>query len=430
MKRALLLTLGCKLNQAETAQLAARLAQNGVELIGTSDGGEKVDLVFINTCAVTARAEAKSRHLLAKVARQYPEAVVIAAGCASKYNPTIKLNWLNIQFLNAVGGIDNWLNSDLNKQFNDLIGSDKNHFEQVSYKSTSYHRARPLVKIQDGCDHFCSFCIIPHLRGSTMRSQPIDEILTEARCLTDNGFEEINLTGVRIGAWGKDLTPRQTLFDLCQALIKIPQLRRIRLGSIEPWELDARLLELTVEGDKVAPHLHIPLQHTSAPVLKAMHRPVVEDELILLKSIRKRNPNLALGIDVIAGFPAETEADFERLFNDLKNLPITYLHVFGFSARRGTPAYTQVNQNSARIIKERARKLRELGAAKRAMFYNSQIGRTVWAVPDSATASRAWTTAVSENYLKLKMHCSKTLKGRALKCEVSYENGNYIGVIK
>ncbi len=428
MKRALLLTLGCKLNQAEMADLAAVLAQNGIEILYDYDNAGQVDVIIVNTCAVTERAEAKSRQLLAKMQRIYPNAKIISVGCAVKYNPYLKDIFSKVDFLDSTGGLEGWLNKDKYGNISELIVSSSTPLKFEDSVSKVFNRTRPLVKIQDGCDNFCSFCVIPLLRGSQMRSKPLYKIINEVEYLVNKGFEEVNLTGVRIGSWGKDLNPPQSLYDLCRALIDIKHLRRVRLGSIEPWELDDNLLSLVSKNEKVAPHLHIPLQHTVEHILKEMNRPPLDDLLYKLSEVKQLNPNLALGIDVIVGFPTECEADFNKLYGDLKNLPLTYLHAFGFSPRRGTSAALWKNINHSKVIKERVAKLRGLGKIKKEDFYRSQIGKLVWAIPEMKNNRVKWSYAVTENYLKLLVPPVNERPGKALKYKIEYKDGNYIGI--
>ncbi len=409
MLKAVYHTHGCKLNQSETAQISELLAARG---IARPTGGDKPrpDLVFINTCAVTRKAAAKSRHTIARMARLYPDAVLVAAGCLAQLDPEMLAQ---IPGVNYVLGTSDRFKADWwkGKTEGHPIVAVNNNPSQLRPSSTgsSLGRTRPLLKIQDGCNHNCTYCIIPRLRGE-QRSVPEDEVLSAARHLVKEGGSEIVLTGVRIGAWGSDLQAGTHLADLVRNLTEIPGLLRIRLGSIEPWELNDELINLVIAAEGVCPHLHIPLQHTHPAVLARMGRPPIDGALALLVEARRRRPDIAIGVDIIAGFPGETQVEYDRLVKVLNNLPISYLHPFSFSPRPGTPAERFPKPVPERVVKQRVARLIEIGRRKRTEFAASQTGLSRIVIPEQPNSS-GWIHAVSDNYLRIHIPTGKARPG-------------------
>ena len=420
MKRAVYKTLGCKLNQADTEQIAEMLKEKGIAEICSCKDGDP-ELVLVNTCAVTQKAEAKSRHAISKATRENPEAIVIAAGCLAQLCPEslLKIDGVDYILGTSTRFSTEWWRGRTNEPIIE-IDHDLNRFRPGAGLKNS-NRSRPFLKIQDGCDQDCSYCIIPSLRGRN-RSVGREIVLNSAGNLISAGACEIVLTGVRIGSWGTDIDERDSLTGLIREITGIPGNFRIRLGSIEPWELCDDLLDLVVNNEKVCSHLHVPIQHTSTRILGAMNRPVVDDALKLLTHVRRDNPDMALGIDLIAGFPGESEDDFLDLIDTIVELPITYLHAFGFSPRPGTPAAEMKNQVKSLDIKERIKELIEVGVRKKKSFVSSQVGRILTVIPDRDGTENQWTNTVSDNYLKLLVKSNKLIKSKAFRVRLSIDN--------
>ena len=389
--------------------------------------GEPQQLIFVNTCAVTRKAAAKSRHAVARLARENPDAVVIAAGCLPQLDPNSLLKIEGVDYI--IGTADRfslgWWDGKPDEA-RVKVGTPMK-VDSVSVAGFQ-QRSRPFLKIQDGCDHDCTYCIIPRLRGIP-RSVPREEIVSMLIGLLDAGAYEVVLTGVRIGSWGIDLGGGCNFVGLLQELTNIDRSFRLRLGSIEPWEISPDLINLIFNSAKICSHLHVPIQHTEERILKRMGRPPVDEALTLVSAARAANPDLALGVDVIAGFPGETEADFGRLREALMVLPITYLHAFGFSARPGTTASEMPDKVEESIIKERVKKLREIGSIKRAEFLKSQIGRVMEVISQKPGYQDDWVTAVSDNYIKLKIKSTDIINGKPLRSELGYDPSiGYVGV--
>ena len=401
MRKALFHTLGCKLNQAETVQVSELWLSEGIaEPIDKNL--DKPEIVFVNSCCVTEKAAAKSRHAIARLARLYPEADIVAAGCLAQADPD------NIA---AITGVDyvigtqarfstEWLKADTNIPFVDISYSQRAPESAILHHSLN--RSRPFLKIQDGCDHNCSYCIIPLLRG-TSRSVERCDVLSEAKQLVSQGAFEIVLTGVRIGSWGQDLEEKNTLPDLLRSLTEISGLHRIRLGSIEPWELSEELVDFAVSNEKICPHLHVSLQHTHPLVLERMGRPKVSGTLRLLEEVKRINPDFAIGTDIIVGFPGESEEEFNRLHSDLVLLPLSYIHTFGFSRRPGTVAATLPQQLPTKLIKKRVAAVIKISNLKKYNFARSQVGKDREVIPDKTRSGRSWTQGITDNYLRLKI---------------------------
>ena len=419
MQKILFHTLGCKLNQAETAQIGSIFRTEGIVEVN-HERIAKPHIVFINTCAVTERASAKSRHAISHLIRKYPDAIIIAAGCMAQHEPD---KVATIQGVDYVLGTDDrfkihWWQGKPSRPIIE-VSSDPAAIQIRSVFNT-LQRSRPFLKIQDGCDHRCTYCIIPRLRGNS-RSVSVLDVIASAKRLIDLGAEEIVLTGVRIGSYGKDLPEECSLFDITQMLSELPGIRRIRLGSIEPWELEERLIELVANDPKICPHLHIPLQHTHRTILKLMERPPLGDVIEFMQKAKYINPNLAIGVDIIVGFPGETDSEFKCLMKDLTRLPLTYIHSFSFSARSGTVAAKLGDRVHTKVVKRRVATVIELAQKKKHDFAVSQAGRYCEAIPDRIKPGTHWVNAVTENYLKIQLPVSIAHPGHIIPVVLSIE---------
>ncbi len=423
MKKAVFFTLGCKLNQAETAQVRKLWESAGV---AEATDGESVspDIIFVNGCAVTQRAEAKTRHAIARLARQYPQASVIVGGCAGKADPDGLAKMPGV-----IAVIDpkerfqtGWM--ERLKDFADLPIKEvagENEFGAISIGD----RSRPFLKIQDGCDHYCSYCIIPYLRGEC-RSVSMNAAMGHAEALVQAGYDEFVLTGIRIGSWGLDFPQTQHLTELLEKMLTIPGLGRIRLGSIEPWELTPSLIRLVIEQPKLCSHLHVPLQHTHPEVLRRMGRDAVELTMKELRRAKASNIDLGLGTDIIVGFPGETDQEFQQLTEDLMALPLTYLHAFSFSERRGTKAVEMPGKISEQVKKNRAKIISDIGLKKKRNFLQSQVGKIMEVIPDHLKVGEEMVSATADNYIKVKIPYKFASAGKSIRVVINEYDGKFL----
>ncbi|MFQ5718312.1 MAG: tRNA (N(6)-L-threonylcarbamoyladenosine(37)-C(2))-methylthiotransferase MtaB [Acidobacteriota bacterium] len=369
-RRYFLQTLGCKLNQADTARLAAELDARGMQPVSTP---AQADLMVVNTCTVTSRADADGRHALRRLRRANPDARLIAMGCTASRDP---------RSLSALDGVD-VVSPGCDPR--PVIRAAMAAFPgDIDAGATPYHivptipgRTRAYLKVQDGCDLACAYCIIPSVRGRS-RSIPAAEIEASLARLIGAGFVEVVLTGVNTGDWGRDLPGAPRLLDLLQRLVSVPGLGRLRLNSLEPRTVDDPLIEWLAGEPRMAPHLQIPLQSGSDSILARMRRNYRRGFYRdLLARLERALPGIGLGADVIVGFPSESEADFSLTETLVEESPLAYLHVFSYSARPGTDAADLPDPVDPAVIRERATRLRKLAARKGTRFRRRHIGRTV-----------------------------------------------------
>jgi len=376
-RTAALATLGCKTNQFESAAMRERLEQAGYRIVPFEAGA---DLVVVNTCTVTAATDAQSRNLVRRARRMNPSCRVVVTGCYAQIDPGA---------LAELPGVSVVIGNEEKRDLLDYL--DRGRMERVLEVgdirraegacvpplSSFADRSRAFVQIQNGCDAYCSYCIIPHARGPS-RSVPVEQVLKQVENLAARGFPEIVLTGIHIGGYGSDLDPRQSLTGLLGRLEQLDGLRRLRLGSVEPTEIDPGLVDWLESSPVACPHLHIPLQSGDDHVLRRMNRHYTrEDFRTLVADISRKLPEAAIGVDVITGFPGETETEFENTLDLVEFIPVTHLHVFPFSRRPGTPAADMKGQVPTAVAKERAARLRRMGEEKLRRFSESFVGRTL-----------------------------------------------------
>ncbi|MBI1735996.1 MAG: tRNA (N(6)-L-threonylcarbamoyladenosine(37)-C(2))-methylthiotransferase MtaB [Candidatus Rokubacteria bacterium] len=373
-------TLGCRLNQVDTQEMKARLEARGFETVPFET---RADVVVVNSCTVTARADFSDRQMVRRAAREHPGARVVVTGCWAQTNPTAAVaTGADL----VVGNADKHRIADLVESLladasappriavSDLAGATTIADAPLA---TTPGRSRAFLKVQEGCQHRCAFCIVPLARGAS-RSQRPDVVVAQVRRLVDAGHPEVVLTGVDLGHYGADLTPRTTLATLLRDLETVPGLRWLRLSSILPAYVTAELLDVIAGSAVVAPHFHIPLQSGSDRVLRGMRRPYsVRMYRDVVERLAARVPGLGLGADVIVGFPGETDADFAATVRLVDELPFSYLHVFAYSDRTGTEAATRPGRVDPRTIARRSAVLRARSGAKARAFREALVGRTV-----------------------------------------------------
>lgn len=362
-----LVTFGCRLNIYESEVIKDHARKAGLN-----------DAIIINTCAVTNEAVQKARQAIRRARRENPEARIIVTGCAAQVDPK---GFSEMPEVNQVIGNDLKLKAEVwhspvteRVQVNDIMEVKETASHMISGFDT---HARAFVQVQNGCDHRCTFCIIPFARGNS-RSVAMGEIVDQVRKLVAGGYQEIVLTGVDITSYGPDLPGKPTLGQMTRRLLAlVPEVKRLRLSSLDPVEIDDDLWQLIGEEPRMMPHLHLSMQAGDDMVLKRMKRRHLRDDLFAVcEKARKLRPDMVFGADIIAGFPTETDEMFENTFNAVKECGLTFLHVFPYSPRQGTPA-ARMPQVDGNIRKERARKLRELGDELLGQHLAAQVGKTM-----------------------------------------------------
>lgn len=375
-----ILTLGCRVNQSESAVIEGTLKQNGVSIVNLN---EQPEYCIVNTCTVTARSDYNSRQLIRRAAKA--GAKVIVTGCYSQ-----------LQKDEATGLPGVWKVID-NRLKLDVIG-------ELTYGKSSpiydkYSRARPYLKVQDGCNFRCSYCSVPLARGKSV-SVPEETVIERARIIESAGYHEVVLTGIHLGSYGYDLPGNGTLKKLLARLLKDTSIRRIRLSSLEISEIDDELIEILTDA-RICKHLHLPLQSGSERVLQLMNRRyTLRTFSSTVERIAGKVDNIALGSDVIAGFPGESEEDFSNTLNFVRHLPLSYLHIFPFSPRPGTDAASMRDRPDARTVKKRTERLAEINKSKRSEYMTRQLTRTLDIIAEEENGEDCLGT--SGNYLKIR----------------------------
>ena len=445
---------GCRATQADGAALERQFADQGLE---RASNASQASVVVLNTCTVTSAADQDARSAIRRVRRQNPKAKIVVTGCYAQRAPeeiaalpgvslvvgnshkhqlaaiSLPKNSTgsgNPAFvpLGAVGSIAGSRAPEAESQI--FVSDIFAHTELLAAPvfDAANERTRPNLKIQDGCDNRCSFCVIPYVRGQS-RSLESARIIQEVNTLVQAGYREVVISGINLGRWGRDLgsrlqasgsgqpgtgflkprarSPKPTLVSLIQRILEETTLEKLRISSVEPMDWSDELIELVATSPRIAKHAHVPMQSGSDAVLRRMHRkyrPWHYREKI--EKIRAAMPDAAIGADVMVGFPGETDAEFEATRQMIEDLPFTYLHVFTYSARPGTPAAEMKNQVPVHVARERNRILRELASEKKLAFMRSFIGKTVAAITLNVTGNDAdgdFTEALTDNYLKLRL---------------------------
>jgi threonylcarbamoyladenosine tRNA methylthiotransferase MtaB len=377
VNRVALHTLGCKLNFSETSTIGNQFLSRGFEVV---DFSENADLYVFNTCSVTENAEKECRQLVRRALRQNPDAFVVVTGCYAQLRPNE---------IAAIDGVDAVLGTKEKFRLFDILSDfQKKELACVfvspngelddfgpAHSSDADSRTRAYLKIQDGCDYKCSFCTIPKARGLSRSMNP-DKVIDDFQSLLSQGYKEIILTGVNVGDYGKFY--QTDLHNLLFRMIDIPGDFRIRISSIEPNLLNDHIIELAASSEKICRHFHIPLQSGSPVILKMMRRRYkVEDYRNLVDKLNSRIPDIGIGVDVIVGFPGETEKEFQATYNFLRDLEISYLHVFTYSERPETAAIELPGKVDVFERRRRNNLLRNLSDRKKNLFYNKNVGQIV-----------------------------------------------------
>uniref|UniRef100_Q022F3 MiaB-like tRNA modifying enzyme n=1 Tax=Solibacter usitatus (strain Ellin6076) TaxID=234267 RepID=Q022F3_SOLUE len=394
---------GCRATQADGAALESLLAAKGLEATGARAGA---DLVVLNTCTVTASADDDVRQTIRRVHRENPAARILVTGCYAQRAPEELIALPGVEWV--VGNSHKTQIAEIvtaapvteafyhgNIHIGDIFA--QHDFLSAPVEDAAGDRTRPNLKIQDGCNNRCSFCIIPFVRGRS-RSAPAAQVVEQVRALAAR-YHEVVLSGINLGRWGREPGSSMRLAGLLRLLLAETDVARLRLSSVEPMDFSEDLLHLMAASPRIANHVHAPLQSGSDRVLRRMHRKYrprhYADRVLKARALM---PDGAIGADVMVGFPGETDAEFEESRRFIEQLPFTYLHVFTYSERPGTPAAESEHPVPMPVRKERNRVLRELAAAKNLAFRESMIGRTLSAVTLAETG-----IALTENYLKVEL---------------------------
>lgn len=419
-KRVALHTLGCRLNASETGSLAQGFVDRGYEIVPF---GDQADVVFINTCTVTDQADSTCRQLIRKAYRSSPEGRIVVAGCYAQMDP---------ERIKSMQGVDLVLGTTekykvfeyLNEDAEQIVRTDKTADFYGAATTPSDGHTRAFLKIQDGCNYVCSFCIIPQARGRS-RAISVLEAGQEAKRLVEQGFREIVLTGVNIGEY--ESASGEKLVDLIRAL-SATGIERLRLSSVEPNTLSEELMAVLKDTPAFLDHFHIPLQSGSDEILTRMRRKYsVSDYERVIERVMKAFPEAGIGADVIVGHPGETEAEFEKTFELMRRLPLTHFHVFPFSRRKNTLSARMEDQIPHKTKKDRVARLLMLGDAKLAMFTEDQVGR-VSEVLFERRGKDGLYSGYTTNYVSVRVETKQELKNQIRRVRLTeLRDGQLIG---
>jgi threonylcarbamoyladenosine tRNA methylthiotransferase MtaB len=445
-------SFGCRATQADGAALERQLATKG---LAQSHSARESDVVVLNTCTVTAAADQDARASIRRIHRENPTAKIMVTGCYAQRAPQEIAALPGVTWVvgnshkhcvaEIAAGNETELQAQVHEQYSGEKGSDGRGFgehrtggppqpnfvslETVTLSAPAFtlvgdifahteliaapvfagdsiaEKTRPNLKVQDGCNNRCSFCIIPSVRGHSRSMQPA-RVIAEANALVAAGYREIVLSGINLGRWGRDFQPQQNFEYLVRALLEHTGIEKVRISSVEPMDWSDDLIALVAGSPRIAKHAHVPLQSGSDRILRKMHRkyrPWHYAEKI--RKIREAMPDAAIGADVMVGFPGETDELFEESRSFIEHLPFTYLHVFTYSSRPGTPSAAMPDQVPVHVARERNRVLREMAAEKNRAFRESFIGRTLEVITLQA-GGEGWTEALSDNFLKVRLASS------------------------
>ena len=414
-------TFGCRLNQAETNIIQQTFQARGYPVV---DYRQQPDVVVVNTCTVTENGDADTRKLVRKLVRHNPDVQIALVGCQAQVQREKLLELPNVRWV--VGNARKMDFVDILENANTAEPQvitptiERQSFTLPAAGLTTSH-TRANLKIQDGCDFFCSFCEIPFARGRA-RSRQFDDLLQEARQLADAGFKELVLTGINIGTYRDG---NHTIVEVVEALESIDGLKRLRISSIEPTTIPWALIEKMAASSKLVPHLHIPLQSGSNAILKQMKRLYTREEFAtFLERVVEAVPDVCLGTDVIVGFPGETDDDFRETYRFLKAMPFAYFHVFSYSARDHAPSRKLGNAVPREVIQERSRLLRELSARKRRLFHQRFVGKSV-SVLFEQQKNGIW-EGLTAHYIRVRVKHPENLKNQIRMVRITEVNDHQV----
>jgi len=425
-------TLGCKVNQCESAGIAAALSGHGLTVVPFA---ERADCYIINTCTVTGRTDFQSRQLIRRAVRRNPEAAVLVTGC---YAQTAPEEIARIPGVRVVAGnaekerIAEFIGEMAAGAPRVEVGDIRNEGDFSRLGATVFpEHTRAFLKIQDGCDAACSYCVVPRARGGS-RSLPAEEVMERLSALALAGYQEAVLTGIHLGAYGRDLVPAADLTTVVRRSAEEGRIGRLRLSSIEPREITDELISLIESSGTVCRHLHIPLQSGDDEILAAMNRDYDAAFFAgLVGKIHRAVPGIGIGIDVMAGFPGEAEAAFLNTLRLVEKLPVSYLHVFPYSPRPGTPAAAMPGQVREPEKKRRAELLRKLGEEKRRAFAGGFIGKSLAVLVEARRdKTTGYPIGFSDNYIPVAVRSAAAAANRIVRVlPESFDNGRLVAAV-
>ena len=428
MKKVAFYTLGCKVNQYETEAMLEMFKKDGYVQV---DSEEYADVYVINTCTVTHMSDRKSRQYIRRMKKLNPNAIIAVVGCYSQVSPE---EILEIEEVNLVMGtnerrqiVEEIKKLDATKKASTVDDIMKvRAFEEIEINQTN-GRTRAFMKIQDGCDRFCTYCIIPYARGGKVRSRDLYSIVNEAKKLADNGYKEVVLTGIHVASYGKDVRDEQmNLLRVIKEVDKIEGIKRIRLSSVEPILFTDEFVSEVSKMDKVCPHYHLSLQSGCDETLKRMNRRYTTAEYKeIVDRLRENIPNVAITTDVIVGFPGETNDEFNKTYEFLRDIELSQMHVFKYSPRKGTPAATMENQVDPQMKQFRSDKLLNLSKENFNKFANRFIGEELEVLFETNIVDNKY-EGLTPNYIRVVVDSEKDIEGQILKVKITDVKNEYV----
>ncbi len=428
MKKVAFYTLGCKVNQYETDAMLEMFKQDGYEQV---ESEEFADVYVINTCTVTHMSDRKSRQYIRRMKKKNPDAIIAVVGCYSQVSPE---EILEIEEVNLVMGtnerrqiVEEIKKLDCTKKASTVDDIMKvRAFEEIEINQTN-GRTRAFMKIQDGCDRFCSYCIIPYARGGKVRSRELESVVKEANKLVDKGYKEIVLTGIHVASYGKDVKDAEVnLLTVIKAINEIEGIERIRLSSVEPVLFTEEFVSEVSKMNKVCPHYHLSLQSGSDETLKRMNRrySTVEYKEIVNR-LRENIPNVAITTDVIVGFPGETNDEFNQTYEFLRDIELSQMHIFKYSPRKGTPAATMENQIDPQMKQMRSDKLLSLNKNNFNKFASRFLGQELEVLFEQSISNNKY-EGLTPNYIRVIVESEKNIQGKILKVKITEVKDEYV----
>ena len=427
MKRVAFYTLGCKVNQYETEAMLELFEKEGYEKAETED---YADVYVINTCTVTHMSDRKSRQYIRRMKKKNPDAIIAVVGCYSQVSPE---EILSIDEVNLVMGtndrkkiVEEVKKIDASRKVSTVDDIMKvKAFEEIEINKTN-GKTRAFLKIQDGCDRYCSYCIIPYARGR-VRSRDLESIVKEVENLAANGYKEVVLTGIHVASYGKDIKETDIkLLDVIKQINDIEGIERIRLSSVEPILFTDEFVEAVSAMDKVCPHYHLSLQSGCDETLKRMKRRYTTEEYkTIVDRLRAAIPNVSITTDVIVGFPGETYEELDKTYEFLKDIELTHMHIFKYSPRKGTPAATMENQVDPSTKHERSEKLLQLIEENFNKFAGKFIGQEIDVLFEQSIAENTY-EGLTPNYIRVIVKSDKEIHGEILKVKLTDIKDEYV----
>ncbi|HHX95599.1 MAG TPA: tRNA (N(6)-L-threonylcarbamoyladenosine(37)-C(2))-methylthiotransferase MtaB [Clostridia bacterium] len=418
--------LGCKVNQTEASAIADMFRRSGYKIV---DFSEKADVYVIHTCTVTGESDRKSRNLIRRAVRKNPDAVVAVTGCYAQVSSRAVEAMEGVDIVMGTGSLDALVDRV------EQVRSDRGEIQAVSngkefcnlegQPGYSSDRVRAFLKVQEGCQQFCSYCIIPYARG-VMRSRPFKETIEKVEQLTASGFKEIVLTGIRLGAYGKDLDPPVSLASLIKSLGGVPGLQRLRVSSVDPHDFTPELVSVLTSEPVVCPHFHIPLQSGDDTILERMRRRyTAEQYLELIQSLKEKSPLAAFTTDVMVGFPGESEEHFENTKGVIKAAGFMGVHVFKYSVREGTPAAEFPGQVPGEVKARRSREIADLTKRLFAEYASRFLHKEVEVLIEQRDREGLW-EGHTPNYLVVKLSSPEDYRNKIIPVRITGIGDNFV----